>query len=561
MTIFYRQKKVYPVRDVDNGVVFIVPAPHSFSTSFGNTLFRISNGMYNGSMSIKSMVIALATLLVLTAGGYLYWKNTPEIPYEFIIAGHGNLIQEVSVVGKVEPAEKVDLAFEKTGKVARVYATVGDTIRAGAALITLENAELLAELAEAEADVKMQQAKLEELRKGTRDEEIRVQEVKVENARVAVRDAQKNLVDKINDAYTKSGDAIRSKVDQFFISPRGSDPELDFSVFDSGLERALENGRLQIEQTFTLWRTSLDALIVSDNIAEYSRQAAVNLNQTRTLLDDAALALSTVTASVTLSQTKIDGYRSDVSTARANINTAIINLSAAEEKLRGAESGLKLTEEELLLKKAGPIKEQITAQVAKVAQSEAAVLTKRAELAKTILVSPINGVVVHQDAKVGEIVAAHTVLVSIISASRFEIKINVPEADIAKLERGDRARVTLDAYGNDVVFEAVLTQIEPAETILEGVTTYAATLQFSQNDSKIRSGMTANMDISTDERVNVIAIPRRAVVTKNGTKFVRIMRNNTIKEIPITTGLQGSDGRVEIIQGITEGDRVVVFFE
>ena len=507
------------------------------------------------------MVIALATLLVLTAGGYLYWKNTPEIPYEFIIAGHGNLIQEVSVVGKVEPAEKVDLAFEKTGKVARVYATVGDTIRAGAALITLENAELLAELAEAEADVKMQQAKLEELRKGTRDEEIRVQEVKVENARVAVRDAQKNLVDKINDAYTKSGDAIRSKVDQFFISPRGSDPELDFSVFDSGLERALENGRLQIEQTFTLWRTSLDALIVSDNIAEYSRQAAVNLNQTRTLLDDAALALSTVTASVTLSQTKIDGYRSDVSTARANINTAIINLSAAEEKLRGAESGLKLTEEELLLKKAGPIKEQITAQVAKVAQSEAAVLTKRAELAKTILVSPINGVVVHQDAKVGEIVAAHTVLVSIISASRFEIKINVPEADIAKLERGDRARVTLDAYGNDVVFEAVLTQIEPAETILEGVTTYAATLQFSQNDSKIRSGMTANMDISTDERVNVIAIPRRAVVTKNGTKFVRIMRNNTIKEIPITTGLQGSDGRVEIIQGITEGDRVVVFFE
>lgn len=522
--------------------------------------FVISKIVYNGFMSAKIAIGIVLAFIILAAGSYFYLRS-PETPYEFVTASRGNLIQEVSIVGKVEPAEKVDLAFEKTGTVARVRAKIGDAVRAGAAIVTLENAALSAELAQAEASVRAEQARLDELRRGTREEEIRVQEVRVENARVALQDAQRNLFDKINDAYTKSDDAVRNKADQFFNSPRTSDPQINFSISDSNLERSLEEGRLALESSLSLWRPSLTALAASDDLAGSAAHAQAYLNQTKTFLDDAALALSTLTANVNISQTTINSYRSDISTARTNINTAVTNLSAAEEKLRNAESNLKLAEEELTLKKSGTVAEQLAAQEAKVAQSEAAVLSKRAELAKTALVSPIGGIVARQDAKAGEIVTAQTVLVSIISESQFEIKINVPEADLAKLERGDRARVTLDAYGNDVVFEAALTEIDPAETVLEGVATYVATLQFSKNDPRVRSGMTANIDIVTDERVNVIAIPRRAVITKNGTKFVRVMQDNAIEEVLVTTGLQGSDGKIEITEGVKEGDRVVVFEE
>jgi ABC-type antimicrobial peptide transport system permease subunit len=63
-------------------------------------------------------------ILALAAAGYFYWKGASEAPYEYITAERGDLRQEVSVVGKVEPAEKVNLAFEKTGKVSRVYAAI-----------------------------------------------------------------------------------------------------------------------------------------------------------------------------------------------------------------------------------------------------------------------------------------------------------------------------------------------------------------------------------------------------------------------------------------------------
>ena len=73
--------------------------------------------------------------------------------------------------------------------------------------------------------------------------------------------------------------------------------------------------------------------------------------------------------------------------------------------------------------------------------------------------------------------------------------------------------------------------------------------------------MTANVDIRTDERTDVIAVPRRAVITKDGDKIVRILEGDTIKEISVVTGLRGSDGRIEIISGISEGDKVIVFLE
>ena len=73
--------------------------------------------------------------------------------------------------------------------------------------------------------------------------------------------------------------------------------------------------------------------------------------------------------------------------------------------------------------------------------------------------------------------------------------------------------------------------------------------------------MTANLDILTDGRQDVIAIPQRAVITKNGEKFVRVVRDSLIEEIQIKTGLISRDGLIEITDGLNEGDKVVTFVE
>jgi RND family efflux transporter MFP subunit len=178
------------------------------------------------------------------------------------------------------------------------------------------------------------------------------------------------------------------------------------------------------------------------------------------------------------------------------------------------------------------------------------------QISKTVLRSPISGVVTKQDAKVGEIAPAGVILVSVISNARYEIEANIPEADIAKIKIGDRAEVTLDAYGSDVIFPATVSKIDPAETIIDGVATYKTTLQFDTNDDRVKPGMTANTDISGQKRIGVLFIPGRAISTKDGVKTVNLVEEAVTREVIVTTGLRGSNGDVEILSGLKEGDRV-----
>ena len=190
--------------------------------------------------------------------------------------------------------------------------------------------------------------------------------------------------------------------------------------------------------------------------------------------------------------------------------------------------------------------------------AEASVLNLQAQLAKTVIRSPIAGIVTKQDAKAGEIAGAGIVLTSVISDAKYEIEANVAEADIAKIKIGDEANITLDAYGNDIVFTATAASIDPAETIIDGVPTYRTTLQFKENDARIKSGMTANTDISGAKREDVLYISGRAISGKGASKTVNLIEGETAREVNIETGLRGSNGDVEIISGLKEGDKVKV---
>lgn len=505
----------------------------------------------------KPVVIASMVAIVAVISGYFYFSKSKKPDYEFTIAKRADIIQEVSVTGRVKPAEAVDLAFEKAGKVANIYVKVGDKVTAGQLLMNLDNADIAAQLTQAEAELKTQKAKLDELKAGTREEEIKVQEVKVENAKTDLEEAKKNLIDKLQDAYTKSDDAIKNKVDQLFKSPVMPLPQVNFSIIDSYLETDIEWQRLAIDNVLNLWKQSLNQLTVASNLSSYVNDAKNNLNQLKSFLDKTALAINITTANTGISQTTIDTWREEAATARTNVGIADSNLLAADEKLKTAESNFSLANQELVLKKAGATNEEIVAQEAQVEKAQANVLNYQAQLSKTILRSPIKGIVTKQDAKVGEIVSANITIVSVISEAKFEIEANVAEADIAKVKIGNPAKVTLDAYGEDVVFEAKAVEIEPAETIIEGVTTYKTTFQFINEDERVKSGMTANIDILTDKRENVITIPRRTVAARNGDKIVKILVGDNVSEIKVKTGLAGSDGNVEILEGVKEGDKVI----
>ncbi|TSC95990.1 MAG: HlyD family secretion protein, partial [Parcubacteria group bacterium Athens1014_26] len=351
---------------------------------------------------------------------------------------------------------------------------------------------------------------------------------------------------------------IRNKVDQFFNNPRTSSPTINFSANSSQIKYDLESSRLVIESTLVSWNNSLASLTVNSDLSLYISNAKNNLAQIKSFLDEASLSINALTANSNLTQTTIDAWKAAVYAARTNIGTATTNLSTEEQSLNSAESDVTLAKNELILDQAGTVPEQILAQEANVEKAQANVTDYSAQLAKSIIRSPINGIVTAQNTKVGEIVSANTVVVSVISKTKFEMEASVAEADISKVKVGDFASVTLDAYGGDVFFDAKVTAIDPAETIIEGVATYKTTLQFISEDARVKSGMTANIDINTAKVDNVLVVPQRAIISKDGDKSVQILINNTVKEVPVKIGLRGSDGQVEIITGVKEGDKVVI---
>ncbi len=137
----------------------------------------------------------------------------------------------------------------------------------------------------------------------------------------------------------------------------------------------------------------------------------------------------------------------------------------------------------------------------------------------------------------------------------------MPEIDVAQVKVGMEADVTLDAYGKDVIFPMIVTSINPAESIVEGVAVYKVVLQFVKADDRVKSGLTADIIIKVDHHDDVLAVPQRAVITKNGARYVKVLSVESTVDKPVGTGLRGSDGNIEIISGLTEGDQVLVFSE
>lgn len=512
------------------------------------------------TISTRTRYIVLAIIGIGVVAGIALSGRGDEPPYEFIVAERRDLVQEVAVTGRVQASENLELSFQVGGKVAWIGADVGEQVAARKALVGLVSSDIEAQLGQARALVTLEEAKLDELNAGTRAEEIRVQEVRVTSATKTKEDAQIAVVNALSEAYTDADDAIRNKVDQFITNPRSNDPQLSFTLSDPQQTIAIESGRVNAESILLTWQGSLAGISVQSDLDSFIATAQSNLMTVKDYLRDVAFAVNGLKESSSLSQAVIDGYRADIGTARMNIDTAIATVATVSEDLRSADSSLELAEEELSLKQAGTRAEQIVAQEAKLTEARAQVAKLEADLAKTVIRAPIAGVVSRQDAEVGEIVAANDPIVRLISDTDFEIEMFVPEADIAKLEFDDIAEVTLDAYGSATFFEAQVVSIDPAETVVEGVSTYKTILRFTEGDARIRSGMTANVTIMTDKREGVISVPGRAVIFDNGDRFVRIAHpDNTIEKRVVTVGLRGSDGSLEIVEGVAPGEKVIVF--
>ena len=491
-------------------------------------------------------------IVIILVGWYIFSKTRPAV-HNLIESKRGDIIQTVNVTGTTQPINSVDLAFEKGGKISNIYAQVGDLVSAGQSLAALDASELSAQLSQAQANTASQQAKLDELKKGSRPEDITIAQTQVDGAQIAVNEAIKGAEDKIQDSYTKSDDAIYNKVDQIFSNPRTT-PQMNLSVNNSQLKNDVENTRTKIESILNTWKNSLNDR--SSPVSVRIDAAQQNLASISQFLSNVASVVNSLSSSSSISQTTIDSYKTDIFTARTNVNTAITNLSTAEEKLNSAKSDLILYQNQLELKKAGSTPEAIASQQAQVDQAQASTDLIRAQLAKTVLRAPISGTVIRQDAKPGQIASAGVVLVSIISQSNLEIEANVSEVDIGKIAVGNSVNMTMDAFPGEN-FTGKVFYVDPAETVGNGVVNYKIKISFDKADERLKSGLTSNLEIKTISKSGVIILPQYAILQNDQGTFVEILEGNAVKQIPVVLGIQDEKGNVEVLSGVSEHEQVL----
>jgi len=437
---------------------------------------------------------------------------------------------------------------------------VGDKVYQGQFLTSLSNSDLIASLDQAKAGLKIAQANLSSLKNGSTPEQIAVNESQVEKAKSDLLEAKYGLIDAIQNAYTKSDDAIRNYTDIMFSNSRGSNPSLLFQT-DFQLQNDIVTGRALIETLMSSWDISPTALNINSDFNSVVNTANNNLNVIQNFLQNLASAVNKLSTDSSISQTTLTLWKTNVSTARTNMNIAISNLFSEIGQYQSALYSLNISNSQLTLIKTGATEDQLRVQEATVEQAQANVDSAQAKLNKSIINSPINGIITNVDAKIGQIMQPGQPSVSIISFGQYDIESFIPEADIAKIKIGNMATTTLDAYGSDTFFETSVIKIDPGETVIENVPTYKVTLKFaSSSDSRIKSGMTANLDILTKQKSDVLAIPPRSIFTVDNQKYVKLVdtnNQNKTTDVMVEVGIRSADGYIEIISGLKEGDKIL----
>lgn len=568
---------------------------------------------------LKNKYFYLAAAVAIVGGsiGYNQYRKTQTTPnYETVKVARGDLEQTVSATGKIESVDDLSLSFEVPGTVGEVKVKEGDKVSAGAILATLKLSDLNAAVAQASANLNQKlagatnedrhyyKAAVDSALATLNQSKVDVA-ADIQNAESAVETAKNNLKlaeggddsQIVNQAYEGTVAILQSSLSKLDDGLTQADNILgiDNTVGNESFKKLLaalnlnlldEAKRLYYESKNNNKSASATALILQpksehqliDAGAEQTEKALISMNK---LLATVSSVLSASITDSVFTPTVLDAKKTLITTTRNAVNTQYDTLTSQKQTITNAKNSYQtyliaynkalanLDQEKKNAESAVAIKQAGYDQALANYQSKinppravdvdsfrAALSLALANRDKAIIRAPIAGLVTKITGKKGEFISSAAPMVRMLS-NHYEIKVDVPETDIPKIQIGDIAVITLDALGEDVKFSGRVLTVELASTEIQDVVYYRVTVTVDPGDKEIKSGMTANVSLATDRRIGVLAIPVRAIKT-NGGKKVQVLEAGAPREVAVELGLRADDGRVEIISGLSEGQDVIL---
>lgn len=229
----------------------------------------------------------------------------------------------------------------------------------------------------------------------------------------------------------------------------------------------------------------------------------------------ARLDTSKLSAQVLQSQAALDTSHAKVLQTQATVKETTIALKRLQEVGRLSNNkGLSQKDVDAAQAALDRAKADNVGALASVAQAEATLKLNLTDLAKTEIRSPINGIVLSRSVEPGQTVAASLqapVLFTLAeNLTQMDLHVDVDEADVGKIEAGQMATFTVDAYP-DRKYPAKISQVRFGAKTTSGVVTYETILKVDNSDVSLRPGMTATADITITEVVDTLLVPNPAL--------------------------------------------------
>ncbi len=490
-------------------------------------------------------------VVVLIAGGVAYKvvasnRSATSTTVQTATVTRGTVTTTTTGAGTVRSGQNATVTWGTSGKVGTVSVKLGQQVKAGDELATLESGSLDTDIIQAQVDLIDAQTALEELQKP--------QPLKIAQAQAALETAKAALDDLLNPSATAISEAQAAVIDA-----QDAVETAQKHIVKSNYARATKETIAAAQASYVVAKAEVERLQKEYKKikGDPSKDAAKALALTR--LEAAKTKAYQALATLNWLQTK---YTQD------EIDTKNNNLALAEAQLADAQEALEKLQnpspEDIALAQAIVDDAQETLDTAKsgatadeltIAQTR--VTLAEAELAKATLTAPFDGMITDVKVLVGDLVSTGGTAFKIDDSSRLYVDLQISEVDISQIKLDQDATLTFDAIA-DKEYHGKVTNIGLVGTVSSGVVNYTVTVQITDGDASILSGMTAAVSIVVDQHENVLVVPNQALHTSGGQRTVTVLFEGQQITVPVTVGLAG-DSLTEVTStSLKEGDEVVV---
>lgn len=193
---------------------------------------------------------------------------------------------------------------------------------------------------------------------------------------------------------------------------------------------------------------------------------------------------------------------------------------------------------------------------ARLRAAEAELVMAKKALGDAVLVAPFDGIVAQRHAQAGERIAVDAKVVTVVDLARLQLEAAVPAAEISQLRVGQKVAFRVDGFG-ERVFEGRIDRINPATVSgSRSVNVYAV---IENADGVLRGGLFAQGAVSMDRLEKVLVVPASAVREEIGQNLVYAIVDGVVKRKAVKVGPADPAGRVQVLEGLAPGDRIVRF--